>query len=469
MILISVDALRADGLSLHGNPYQTSPALDRMAREGVYFKRVLAPFICTTPSMATLMTGLNPYYRRDEGWQLNTFFGFSRFSQDTTTGGLNINLWTLAEILRDRGYRTIGFSTNPHLVGKTNFDQGFDDYTDFEGYFDRHEGERIPLAHACSAPAPVVLEMAEDKLRDIREPFFLWIHLMDVHFPYLAPEPYNRMFDRGFLDRDDLILSATYQALIMDQVGGKTYREFKTLEELGITRQALTDHMKGLYLGEIRLVDEYIGKFHDFLQGRGLMDNTLLIITSDHGEEFLEHGYLSHHGKTGGKSELIDIPLIMLFPGDDPLNIGRGLESQVRLVDLAPTIIDYLGLTDTGPIMEGSSLLPLIRGEESSARVGYISTPWFETVVTDRWKYISLKEPKREELFDLKSDPGESVNLASKHPEKVKEMRQIYGIFSREMEKSIASPLPLKNSEVSPEPLFDPATRERLRALGYAQ
>lgn len=469
VIVITIDALRADGLSLYGNPSSTSPELDRIAGEGVYFHRAIAPFVCTTPAMAALMTGLNPYYRPDEGWQFGSFFGLSRFSRDEVVGGMNPDLQTLAEILRDNGYHTIGFSTNPHLAEKTHFNQGFEEYTDFQGYFDRNEEERIPLAHACSAPAPVVLKLAEDKLREIEEPFFLWIHLMDVHFPYLAPVPYNRLFDRGFLYLDDLILSETYQALIMEQYGEKSYRDFKTLEELGITKKALTDHMKGLYLGEIRLVDDSIGKFYDFLQDQDLADNTLLIITSDHGEEFMEHGCLSHHGLTGAKHELINIPLIMLFPDGDPLNTGTGIDSQVRLVDLAPTIVDFLGLTDSVPPMEGKSLLSVIRGEEEEGRLGCISAPWFETVVNDRWKYIRMKDPEREELFDRQVDPGETRNLAEAQPEKIKEMRRLYQEFSRKMESEAPSRVSSAPSDPSPSPVLNSIERDRLRALGYAQ
>ena len=470
VILITIDALRADGLSLYGNQYQTSPFIDQLVRkEGVYFNLVLAPYICTPPSMASLMTGLHPYFRDGDGWEKNTFYGLSRFRREGEPEGMTSSVKTLAEILGDAGYITIGFNTNPLLLANTNFSQGFNEYINFEDYFKEAEELRVPLAYSCSAPASVVTRKVIERIYSIEEPFFLWIHLMDVHFPYLPPEPYNRMYDWGFIDGDDLTLLKTFQALILKQQNEDSFREFKTLEELGVTREELTNHMKGLYHGEIRRVDDYIKKLYEYLKDHGLMENTLLIITSDHGEEFLEHGYISHHGRTGGKAEMLNIPLIMVFPDDDQIDPGRNIEDQIGLVDLAPTILEYLGLTDAASSMEGESFLPVIRDRNPQSRIGYVSGLGFETVVADSWKYIRFKSSGREELFNLKTDPGEKKNIASEYSDKTQELRELYRRFCQKREEAVPL-LPLSESAgESPNTLFDPATRERLRALGYAQ
>ncbi len=470
VVLITIDALRADGLSLYGNQYQTSPFMDKLARgEGVYFNCVLAPYICTPPAMASLMTGLYPYFRDDDGWEKNTFYGLSRFRREGEPDGMTSSVKTLAEILRDAGYITLGFNTNPHLLANTNFSQGFDEYINFNDYFKWSEEARVPFAYSCSAPASVVTRKVIERVDSIEEPFFLWIHLMDVHFPYLPPEPYNRMFDWGFVDGDDLTLLESFQAQILEQQQEDFIREFKTLDELGITKEELANHMKGLYHGEIRLVDDYIKKLYEYLKDRGLMENTLLIITADHGEEFLEHGYISHHGRTGGKSEILNIPLIMIFPADDQISPGRNIKNQVRLIDLPPTILEYLGLMDAVSYMDGESLLPFIRDGNIQSRIGYVCGLGFETVVADNWKYIRFKRSGREELFNLRIDPGEKDNIVSEYPDKIQELRELYRGFRQKMEDQVSSlPLTERTGE-SPNTLFDDDTRKRLRALGYAQ
>ena len=470
IILITIDALRADGLSINGNRYPTSPHLDRMAQKGVYFTGAISSSFCTQPAMASLMTGLFPYFEGVKRWNRNTFYGLSRFRTEGEKAGMTSNVKTLAEILQDAGYTTVGFNTNPYLLPKTNFPQGFQQYINFEDYFENAEELRIPLAYSCAAPVQLVMEKVLDWLnKDIQQPFFLWIHLMDIHFPYLPPEPYDRMFDWGFLEEDDLTVMKAYRAIILEQDWRPPPAEPQVLSGLEISKEELAAHLRGLYHGEVRLVDEYMGELNKFLEKSGLSKSTLLIVTSDHGEEFFEHEYLSHQEFSGCKDEMIKIPLIMLFPGSDKELSKKKIDNVVRMVDIAPTILDYIGCPEAMMNMDGTSLMPLIRGGSFPSLNVLISTLGLQLVRDDRWKYTWFKINKREELFDLKNDPGETSNLASERPEKVKEMKKLFQDFCQSIETKAPSTDGAFSEETASESFFDNKTKEILKTLGYAQ
>ena len=472
IILITIDALRADALSLYGNKYSTSPFLDRVARQGVYFSQAISSFYSTQPSMASLMTGKFPSFEGVKGWVPSTYYGFSRFRRPGEKDGMTSRVLTLAEVLKKAGYTTVGFNTNPFLLAKTNFGQGFDQYHDFEGYYKKARKLKVPLAYSCAAPVNVVLPEVLKWLEKPRsEPFFLWIHLMDVHFPYLPPPPYNRMFDWGFLDFDDLTLSKTYQALILEQHNCKLPKRFKKLDELGITKKQLVGHMKGLYQGELRCVDDYLQKLWKELEREKLLTNSLLVIASDHGEEFLEHGYLSHNGFTGGKEEQVRIPLIISFPEPGQAFHQQEVSALCRTVDITPTILDYAGVNKDGwKQMDGRSLIPFLKGAEPAGAVAWMSAPGFRMLRTPKWKSIKFRGDGGAELYNLERDPGEEDNLAPQNPRKAEEMQEAFQDIFRAI-KAQGQP-EAENPTRAPgatEPSIDRESRKRLRALGYAQ
>jgi len=470
VILITIDALRADALSSPDNPLSGSPFLDALARENVLFTQAVASSFCTQPAMASLMTGKVPSFEGVDRWDPFTYYGFARLGIPGEKPGLTGNVRTLAEILGEAGYQTAGFSTNPYLSGKTNFGQGFSQYEDFEEWAAQTQWKALPLAFSCSAPAPVVFAQARKWLEAKKPgPAFLWIHLMDVHFPYLPPPLFDRVFDRGYLSFDDLTLNRTYQAMILAQHQQQPQEEFKTLGELGISEDELIGHMKNLYYGKVRATDREVEAFWNYLRGRTQARNSLLVITSDHGEEFREHGRYSHHGYTGGKEEMVRIPLIMSFPAREGL-AGLSVDAQVRIIDVAPTILDYAGAgRRERREMDGVSLLPLLRGEGDPPRIAWMSGPGFQMLRTPAWKHVRYTREGKEELFQLQEDPGEARNLAADLPERAGEMRRLFGEIARRARAdrggrtAAAPPLPAGS------PWMDEATRQRLRALGYAE
>ena len=474
VLLITIDALRADAVSWTGRDgFQTTPNLDALAESSAVFTQAVTSFPGTTASMPSLMTGLFPNFEGVEQWNEFTYHGFNEFETEDEAGRPVIGdaLPMLAETLSASGIRTIGFNTNPNLIADRNFNQGFTDYEDFGSYLSAAKKDRKHRLEAAYPPADVVMSRVVPTIESLGgEPFFMWVHLMEPHSPYLPPPPYDRVSPRVFSRVPDLEINGVLYNYLHRQWGAKPEKiVHPSLDEVGIDKAQLIEHLWGLYEGEIRFGDAEIGRLLAAMDEKGLLADTLVIVTADHGEEFFDHGFVTHHRSSGFAEELIRIPLLVRPPGG--LAEPGTIDGLVRMVDLAPTILDFLGLEDPTGSMEGRSIRPLVDGEPDEPRIAFYSAIRYEIVRTERWKYRLEKENlvdgrPVERLFDIAADPMETTDLAAEHPGVVADLRAEYAAFADGLIRR--GDLVAQGAAAAGEPgTIDEQTKEQLEALGY--
>jgi arylsulfatase A-like enzyme len=427
IVLFSIDTLRADHLGCYGYKRDTSPTLDRLAGEGVRFRQAIAPSSWTLPSHATMLTGVNPVRHSAVSFTART--------------PLPPQVDTVAELLWRSGYATAGFTDGGFLAPRYGFDRGFELY-----------------ASTVSPLKDFLAENVERALDWVRstdgQPFFLFLHTYAVHMPFAPPPPYDRLFDPEYDGpcREKILHASVNECLGRDDADPRVVR-----------------HVKALYDGEIRRTDAIFGRFLGVLRAMGLAERTCVIVTSDHGEEFKEHGRFFHR-RASLYEELLRVPLIVWCP--ERFSGGRVVDQQVGVVDIAPTILDITGV----PIpdgLDGVSLLPTLRGRSAPQRTTLVSEvdasiekerrDAFTVVAvrTDRHKLlVSSGAAPALELFDLRDDPGETRDVSGTLPEVVAQLGRALSGSSLSRRTASAPPLP-----VSATP--DPASRERLRLLGY--
>jgi choline-sulfatase len=417
VILYLVDTLRADHLGCYGYGRPVSPRVNAFAREAALFRHTVAQSSWTRPSTTTILTGLLPrthgiYGHRDS---------------------LAPEAVTLAERLRERGYRTAGIVTNPNVARNFGLDQGFETY--------RLLGARHSAATDVNDRAAEWLDTVWTK----DAPFFLYLHTMEPHAPYAPPSPFRQRFAPGVQDEN-----LTRMRIVERLEKG----EIPATPEM---RQALQD----LYDAEIAANDAAFGALIDLLVRRGLWEDTVIVFVSDHGEEFLDHqGW--EHGKTL-HTEMLDVPLIVRAPGA----WGRVVERQVQQADVVPTILDLLGL----PLargLEGRSLRSMILGggppetdppdtmafswlEERSLRAAAVTTP--------EWRLIEKRFPiPGRFLYDRRADPQEQHDLASQQSVWAGYLRARLRAAERARKGT------LRAGETT---TLDPEVQKQLEALGY--
>jgi choline-sulfatase len=401
VLLITLDTTRADALGAYGQSLPATPRLDRLAAEGAVFLNALTSSPSTLPSHASLLTGKHPY---SHGVRSNSGYVFAEE-----------NL-SLAEVLKERGYRT-GAEIAAVVLGKrTHLDQGFDSYRDVNA--PEAKRKRIDIDRAGGTEVVVLRERAADDitrhgidfLRANRgRSFFLWLHYFDPHRFFAAPEPFR-------------------------------------------TRLA-----ESPYHAELGFVDHAVGGIFDELDRLGLADRTFVVVTSDHGEGLGEHGEESHSAYLYDTT--MRIPLIVRGPGIAPARI----EALVRSVDVAPTLLDLLGLppfedadgVSLRPLLEGrSESLDLVGYGESAEMLALFGDPMLRFVREGRWKYIHKARP---ELYDVEADPAELDDRSTREPERVASLRSR---LSELLEASSGAPA---DASVA----LDPETRAQLQQLGY--
>lgn len=315
VLLISIDSLRADRLGAYGHERPTSPTIDRLARQGVRFAEAMTTAPWTLPAHMSMLTGLYPYAHR-----VNT-------EADRLPNGVT----TLAQRLGAAGFRTAAV-VSEGLVGRTyGFARGFDTFDD--------ETAVKALAEVDEETAPLVLQQAEAWLRrESAGRFFLFLHLWDVHYDFVPPAPYDRMFDP-------------------DYRGPMTGRDFIHDDAIRPDmEQRDLDHLLARYDGEIRWVDDHLARLLTILDELGVGERTAVIITADHGEEFFEHGYKGHGAAL--YRPVMQVPLVIHAPG---VAAGRVVDEPVSLVDLVPTILELTGVPLADPL-DGISLVPAMTG-----------------------------------------------------------------------------------------------------------
>ncbi len=413
VIVYLVDTLRADHLGCYGYGKPVSPRIDAFAREATLFRNTVAQSPWTRPSVATILTGLLPRTH-----------GVNRKKHALAPEAV-----TLAEALKDHGYRTAGFVTNGNVARSFGFGQGFDTYELL--------GRRRSAATDVNARAAEWLEKEWKK----DAPFFLYLHTVEPHAPYVPPEPFRRRF--------------------APQVRNEALTRMKFLHQLEEGRvpasPGLRRDLLALYDAEIAANDAAFGDLIDLLRQRGLWQDTLVVFVSDHGEEFFDHGGWEH-GKTL-HTEMLDVPLIVRIPG---MGNGRAVDRQAQHADVVPTILDALGIAVPSAV-EGRSLLPSMTGAKAKDVEEAFS--WLDeygvqaaSVTTPAWRLIEQRTPGFDRsLYDRGADPREKADLSGN-----RSVRS--GYFASRIK---AEELPRKGNLEAREGVMDPEVRRQLRALGY--
>jgi arylsulfatase A-like enzyme len=397
IMLIVLDTLRADHLGCYGYERATSPHIDRLAAEGTVFLDMVAPHIPTHPSFTTMMSGHDVFSH-----QLPSHSGSREPDPE---------IRMLAEILTDLGYYTAAADN----VGRW-FPRGFADYQGYD--WEPDSDGALPKAQAVNDVALKQLDQcaAQDK------PFFLYTHYWDPHTPYLPPKPFTRMFYEGNeKDPDNRSLDTMWDF--------KPFVEYFKSWLPGVTD---LEYVIAEYDASIAYNDLLVAHMLTRLEELGLAEDTLVILTSDHGETMDEHDcYFDHHGLYDAN---LCVPLIVRCPGTIP--DGQRLHGQVATYDLAPTMLDYLAQNQAiaENNMNGLSCKPLIDG---GSQQGHYETlfvaecSWMRKrgVRTNQWKYIEALEPDFHdmppvELYDLNEKPVKEVtNLVDQRPDVVKELK----------------------------------------------
>ncbi|MCZ6816123.1 MAG: sulfatase-like hydrolase/transferase [Planctomycetota bacterium] len=416
VVLVSVDTTRADHIGCYGHPKIKTPNIDRFAAEGTRFAWCISSAPLTLPSHTTMMTGSYPFLH---GARDNGVF---------TVAPENV---TLAEIFKEAGYGTHAEVAALVLNHKTGIDQGFDTFGDVEpAGKGKPKAKKVELESTSQpviepdAPIIAIERLAEDifqhgievmkKKAATKEPFFMFLHCFDPHWPHQAPERFQSQYDDG-------------------------------------------------YYAEIAYFDEQFGRFVDAVRELGIADKTLVILTSDHGEGRGQHSEWTH--STFLYDTTLHVPLIMWCPGQVPS--GQVVECQVRLLDLAPTILELAKLGDRRTEqMQGTSLLPLLDDPALDLRL-----PCYSDTMVPKTSYgfsalrsIRLTEGKyilspKPELFGYPNDYLELFNLAESDKDRADAMRQeLYDLIAD-------SPSPPGGRGVWRS--MDDAERRKMEALGY--
>jgi arylsulfatase A-like enzyme len=454
ILLISIDALRPDHLGCYGYSRPTSPRIDELAAEGALFENAISSTSWTLPAHAALFTGL-----------VDSVHGCV-----DTDRRLAENRHTLAERLREAGYATVGFFSGPYLHPVFGLGQGFDEYVDCTSYAELMESDgadsksvdnqRVHTASHRDITSPQLYARVGAWLRAReRRPFFMFVHMWDVHFDFIPPPPYDTRFDpeyRGTFTGRDFLFNAAVNA--------------------SMPRRDL-EHVIALYDGEIAWTDKHVGRMLDDLDALGLGGSTIVVLLSDHGTEFFEHGRKAHRQSL--YDEVIRIPLIVRYPGR--IAAGQRHADQACIVDVLPTILDLAGLGEPSDLM-GQSLRPLFSGAALRRDNLAISELFCDSVRlmpdglwerkdprfsiqqrlrsyrrSDR-KMINDLNRHQTAVFDLRADPGEQQPLDEVPPAVTQDAER-----AREWLRAFRQALPTDGTQST----IPPEVLAKLKSLGY--
>jgi arylsulfatase A-like enzyme len=426
VLLVVMSTARTDRMSLYGHDAPTTPHLESLAARAVVYENCITPATWMLPVHASLFTGL---YLRDHGAD-----GATAQRSSTVNGppALPDRRETLAEILRDAGYLTGGLSNNDWLDSRFGVQQGFDSF----GAIPRRDPDGTRLDDGAAASNERVLAWLDDR-PDPERPFFYYMNYIEPAMPYDPPEPWDERF----------LPPGAEEASVAELRGWRYPRELAFMLELpgGEVTPRQFEILRGLYDGELAYLDARIGELLAGLDARDLLEGTVLIVTSDQGEHFGEHG-LMHH-KMSVYEPLIHVPLLIRHPEVAPARV----KSLVQTHDLFPTILALAGIEHRGPhgvrvlpwsdeqgggrdfvFAEAADPTPLV--VRAAARLPGADFSRFarslRTVRGERYKYIWASDGTRE-LYDLLEDPTESVDISAREPGIVNRMHDLLLRFDR--------------------------------------
>jgi arylsulfatase A-like enzyme len=420
IILIVIDTLRFDHVSCYGYHRKITPNIDRLAQQSLLFKKAVSTAPWTLPSVASILTSRLP--------------SILRIYEDYTT--IDDRFPLLPQILKNYNYTNYGIVSSVLLSSSLGFNKGFDYYKEVD--ITRHAGISSPL----------ITEKAVSCIRQgHNNPFFLFLHYFDPHYPFILHEQYK--YHPSYKGR---IKSGHH---ISD-----LWRIRHTLSQEDIR------YLLSLYDSEIAFTDFHVGKLLNELINRDLYDNSIIIITSDHGEEFMERGWIGHTITL--HQELIHVPLIMKLPGGK----ARIIDTPVGLIDIVPTLCKYLGF-EIPDGLDGKAL-NLKGGSLAGSRPIYSETfnsqsnrpdaepIAFVSVILDNWKLIHDGTTHTEQIYDLSSDPLEKSNLAGLNSEKSSMLAAQLSNWVNYVTIQESKPTTQDEREI-----FTPEQRKQLESLGY--
>lgn len=396
LLVITLDTTRRDAVGFSGAGPNVTPTLDSLATVGTVFDDMVSPVPITLPAHTTLFTGMDP---PEHGIRHNGIF---------TVGD---TLVTLAELCQERGYTTAAFVSGFPLIARFGIAQGFGHYDDVlsdrvfsaaEESAERIAGETVGAARRWATS------------EDFTQPYFVWVHLYDPHFPYLPPEPFRSRFPED------------------------------------------------PYRGEIAYTDHEVGRLLATLRSSGALDRTFVLVVGDHGESLGQHQESTHSFFAYDATQRIPCVLVPPSRWEGTEMRGKVVRTSARMRDLAPTLANLLGWPgEHWQSLHSHSYVPVFRGTSIGDPVAYVESlapaldyGWHDLrgVRTPDWKYIRAPRP---ELYDLARDPGETLNVIADHPDRAKELEVWLDWF-----------LSRENKNVDTQAL-DAATLENLRSLGY--
>lgn len=440
VILITVDTLRADVLSAYGAAGVATPNIDQLAKDGVLFQNAISAAPWTLPAVASIMTGLPP-----------TVHGAVRGDSDFAK-----SLKTLAEYMGEANYHTAAIVSNPNLSARPSFSQGFLEYNFFPKWIGGSFGARLLywLTPALFSPSTDGLtNLAIGWLESNRKmDFFLWIHYFDPHDPYAPPDRFSP--------------EAT------PPPGMGTNLDYKKIGWAQSTAEK--DWIRSVYQAEVKYVDENIGRFLAALRRLNLYEDSLIVLTSDHGEEFWEHG--AHgHGRTL-YNELLRVPLVIKLP----FSTSTGeVSTIVPTQSMLPTFLDLCGIGFEEVDLPVSSLAHLLQAYGQALEPNpIVSTgtvwrgdPWAErhddaiAIIVDGLKYIHFPRAERDELYDLAQDPEEQNSIFASSPDHAQRARSTL----REYSNQARLLRKLHGIGQETQASLDEHALQQLRSLGYIQ
>ncbi|MEW5803927.1 MAG: sulfatase-like hydrolase/transferase [bacterium] len=438
VILIIADTLRADALSCYGSQDVHTPHIDQLAEDGILFKKAISSAPWTLPSVVSIMTGISPFVHKTIGADCKLSDSFT----------------TLAEYMQNDGYLTMAIGSNMFLNPMANVSQGFSTYNFFPKLWalkcigGQILGRLSPTSYPPKMSASDLNKIAINWLesnQNHEKDFFLWVHYFDAHLPYDPP--------RDCLPPGKSPLSVIDDFFLLNIRGGHFA---PTLSERA--------EIRDLYLGEVRSIDKNIGKLLTSLKEMKLYDDSLIIFTSDHGEEFWEHDNFEH-GHTV-YNELLHVPLIIKLPSCAG---KKQIDKPVPIQNIMPTVLDLASIGYKKDSVSSVPLTPLwgpdpdSYGDQPIISTGVLYYGDRESMMYDDMKYIHHLVTDKEELYNLAHDPGEQFSLTFISPDKVQEARKILK-QNREMLSKYEEYYSMQRKIQINQ---DKAVIQRLKSLGY--
>ncbi len=418
VLLMVVDALRADHLPCYGYQRNTAPNISRLAERGILFEKAISQAPWTKPSIASLLSSLYPHNHK----------------AIDTKDVLPLEITTLTEELNTNGYYTYAIQTNTWIKSLQQFNQGFDEYLEFRS-----------TRCAANKIADLFLTFLDD-MEKRHSKFFAYLHFMDIHIPYNAPEEYNSRF-----------VDENYKG----QLNRSQFRKLNAVRK-GRLRLSAADkkHVINLYDAQISFVDDQVQRILDKLERLGLMENTIIILLADHGEEFWEHEGLEHGHSM--YNELLRVPLILYCPQSGVNN--KKVEQVIRLIDIYPTLMEILGLRTDVKLM-GSDISQILFSEQEknlnlvAFSEGLLYGNEQKALQTAYFKLIKRMETNTYEFYDLRKDPKEKLNIYERQ-NRLKRLNKFKRLLSQYI-KSQSKTYKRTQKEI------DEETKKQLKSLGY--